>query len=76
MWDGVFVAATAVVWIGVMVAAALATGQSVWATLFFGLAPRPSGVPPFGWVPPFEGGPGEPLPVMGFWARVKAMMHW
>jgi acyl-lipid omega-6 desaturase (Delta-12 desaturase) len=36
IYDGLYVLASAVVWIGVMVAAAFATGQSVWSTLLFG----------------------------------------
>ena len=36
-YDGLYVLASAAVWIGVMVAAAIGPGQSVWATLFYGV---------------------------------------
>ena len=38
VWDGVFVVASALVWIGGLVVAALATGQSVWLLLGMGFA--------------------------------------
>jgi omega-6 fatty acid desaturase (delta-12 desaturase) len=37
-WDGMFVSATAALWIGGLVAAASATGQSVWLLLAMGFA--------------------------------------
>lgn len=36
VWDGVFVTATALLWIGGLVAAAVATQQSIWLLLGFG----------------------------------------
>jgi acyl-lipid omega-6 desaturase (Delta-12 desaturase) len=37
-WDGVFAVATAGVWIGALIAAAAATGQSAWMLVGFGFA--------------------------------------